>query len=590
MKSAVEQIKNIIRPSELISAKVALKQKGSHFLGLCPFHNEKTPSFTVSDEKGFYHCFGCGAHGDIFSYVMSTQSLSYFEAINDLANLAGIALPDKKHVNIEQERQIENYYHIYEAATSYFQKKLKNVDGKEAMQYLETRSITEDLIEKFRIGFAPSTHDELLVILNKNFTKSDIIASKILQLNDRFEYYNLLRNRIIFPIFNIKGRVISFGGRIINKGEPKYINSTENPIFHKGHELYGLNFAKENIKNGPLMLAEGYLDVISMHKHGYQTVVAPLGTAVKDQQIALLWKYCNEPLICMDDDLAGTNASVKIAHNALPHITSEKSLRFIKLKGGKDPDEIIKKHGYGYFANLISSAVSLSDYLFEHVQSLGSYNTPEQILNFKNKLLEICDKIEIKELKKSYEYYLTGKYYELFKYNKVQAGKKGSKKAKYAASEINLFLEADNKDIICAIIYLLLDKDKLLEHVEIIDNLSKLEIQEYKLNELRNLLIDSVTNKNHNANWLDDLRVDFSSLNKYNPIHVAAYNYENIDNVDFTRSYINRLFEIISLKSICEQLDHLVERLNTYPSEELFQKLINLKKYEEDLKTKLGII
>lgn len=582
MKSAIEQIKNIIKPSSVIARKVGLKLRGVEHTGLCPFHNEKSPSFTVSDEKGFYHCFGCGAHGDIFTFLMKTQNLEYFEALTQLANEAGVSLPQKDGRDVVAERKIEVCYQIYEVATTYFASKLTSFEGKLALEYLYNRGLDNDLIKQFRLGFAPQNHLELLQLLHKSFSQEEIINSKILQQNDNKEFYNLLRNRIIFPIFNTKGKVISFGGRIINQGEPKYINSSENPIFHKGSELYGLNFARPNLKDDSLILVEGYIDVIALFKNGFKTAVAPLGTAVKEAQIDLLWKYCNEPLICMDADAAGKGATVRLAYNALPNVKSNQTLRFIQLHGGKDPDEIIKNNGVSYFERLKGSALSLADFIFDHEKNLKPIKTPEQILDLKNRLLEASKRIKATDLQKNYQYYLLGEYFKLFK------NEKKKKKVPQAIPEaLTDYQSAESDKLIYTILMVVLENMHLISDNQILNQLGKLEIKDTNLDALRNKVIDLAESGAVSSNQLSDLKVDFLSTSKYNQKHMT---YEACNDIEIASTYIDRLFKIVSLKDISEQLEYLMEQLNKSPSDELFQKFINLKNYEENLKTQLGIV
>lgn len=583
MKSTIEQIKNIIKPSTIVSRKVGLKLRGLEHTGLCPFHNEKSPSFTVSDEKGFYHCFGCGAHGDIFTFVMKTQNLEYYEALTQLANEAGVILPKKGGNDFITDRKIEVCFQIYEVATTYFANKLTSFEGKPALDYLTKRGINAEIIQQFRLGFAPHSHNELLQLLQKNFSREEILNSKILQQNENKEFYNLLRNRIIFPIFNIKGKVISFGGRIINTGEPKYLNSTENPIFNKGSELYGLNFVRQHLKDNTLILVEGYIDVIALFKNGFKTAVAPLGTAVKETQIELLWKFCNEPLICMDADNAGKNSMVRLAYNALPNVSSTKSLRFIRLQGGKDPDEVIKNHGVNYFTRLKDSASSLADFLFEHEKNLKPLQTPEQTLDLKNRLIDVSKKIKLSDLQKNYQFYLLGEYYKLFKNDK----KKPVVKADATKEAILNYELADNDSVICSILMLILENNELINYNQILSQLGKLEIKDIGLDTLRNKIIDLTENGLSSSSAFLDLKVDFLSTSKYNRIYMT---HEACNDVEIASTYIDRLFKIISLKDINEQLEYLMEQLNISPSDELFQKFINLKNYEENLKTQLGIV
>jgi DNA primase len=364
-----EKLRCVILISEVIGKKVKLKSRGNEYSGLCPFHNEKTPSFTVNNQKGFYHCFGCQAHGDIISFVMKIDNLDYKEAVLKLAADFGIAVPVISGPAIDQgaENQLERDYLILEKICQFFEKNLYGQQGLEARNYLKKRHINSATAQKFRLGFALNSYEALTRFLkSENFAIAEILRTGVTGQNESKTIYDKFRNRIIFPITDKKNRVIAFGGRAIDETMPKYLNSAETAFFKKNQTLYNISFARKAIfSKGFAIIVEGYIDVITLFKNNIENVVAGLGTACGTQHLKELFYLTDKIVICLDGDAAGINAARRIAEISLPLINSKKSLFFANLPYQMDPDDFIKEFGVAEIARTFANAAPLSASLFE---------------------------------------------------------------------------------------------------------------------------------------------------------------------------------------------------------------------------------
>lgn len=381
----LDELKNRTSLAEVVGKRVKLTKKGHEYSGLCPFHNEKTPSFTLNEDKGFYHCFGCQAHGSAFDFVMETEGLGFREAVEKLAFEAGMELPDETPEQRERDRKKQTLYDVTEAAAAYFEKMLTMPEGRGALDYLTSRGLTKATLRTFRIGFAPDTRGSLkTALLRQNITEEQMISAGLLikPTEDRgrgMESYDRFRGRVMFPIADRRGRVIAFGGRIIGQGEPKYLNSPETPLFHKGRELYNLNQAGPAARKADtILVTEGYMDVIALHQAGFPHAVAPLGTAVTEDQIRLMWKIVPEPVLCFDGDRAGQAAAGKTAARALPLLKPGIGIRFATLPEGEDPDSLIKNKGTGAMDQVLEAAIPLSESLWRMETGGKMPSTPEE--------------------------------------------------------------------------------------------------------------------------------------------------------------------------------------------------------------------
>lgn len=400
----LDELRDRIAISSIVGKKVKLTKKGKEYLGLCPFHHEKTPSFTVNDEKGFYHCFGCGAHGDIIRFLTDGEKMPFLEAVEHLAHMAGLPMPQMSPAHIEMENKQRTLIEIMEEACQFFQKRLLGKDGEKARNYLQTRGITPEVAKEFRLGYAPSGSGLLAYITEKNISLKECISLGLIVDNKtRKMKHDYFYDRVMFPILDKRKRVIAFGGRLMEKGEPKYLNSPETDLFHKGEQLYALPNALEMIrKTNQAILVEGYMDVIALHSAGFTNAVAPLGTAFTESQLRLLWQECDEPIICFDGDKAGRTASGRALLRALPILTPGKSLQFVFLPDTFDPDDMIRKKSPEAFQNAISGAKSFSYALWNMLLENRSIDTPERKAKLEKDALEAVSKIQNASIRSYY--------------------------------------------------------------------------------------------------------------------------------------------------------------------------------------------
>ena len=379
---------------EVISQYVPLKQKGYTNYGLCPFHNEKTAYFSVNSEKQFYYCFGCGAAGNVFSFLMEMENMDFPEAMKKLAERAHITLPEPERSAqvIAAEQTKQRLFDIHKAAGRFFYECLQEEQGKSARAYLTKRQMDPRIARKFGIGYSPDSYDALFKHLKeKGFTVSDILKSGlVLENKDGKGYHDRFRGRLMFPIFDVQGRVVGFGGRILAKGEPKYLNSPETILFSKSRNLYGLNFAKA-AKKRELILVEGYMDMLSIYQAGFHNVVASLGTAFNQEHARTLKRFADDVILLYDSDEAGTNAALR----AIPVLVKNGfRVKVTQVPDGKDPDEFIKAKGAAEFSKLLINAVHYISFEIACIQRKYNLKNPEHRVRFATEAAETLAKLD----------------------------------------------------------------------------------------------------------------------------------------------------------------------------------------------------
>lgn len=350
---------------DVIASRVPIKKRGANHLGICPFHQEKSPSFTVSQPKQFYHCFGCGKHGNAFGFLMDYEQMGFVEVVEELAKTLSLEVPFEGGTEGPKEN-FDDLYKLMQAAQSLFEKNLRtHKDKAEAINYLQKRGLTGISAKHFGLGFAPEAWDLMQQHLKKiSKDESLLLKTGLLIKHEEGRLYDRFRNRIMFPIHDARGRVIGFGGRIIDKGDPKYLNSPETPIFHKGRTLYGLYEAKQTLKQLPqIIIVEGYMDVVMLAQAGISYAVATLGTATTEDHIRLLLKESKELIFCFDGDRAGRDAAWRALKVCLPFMSGSCNMRFLFLPDGEDPDSLVQKEGKEKFEQRISKATSLGEFL-----------------------------------------------------------------------------------------------------------------------------------------------------------------------------------------------------------------------------------
>jgi len=384
---------------EIIGRYVRLIKRGREFTGLCPFHQEKSPSFTISEEKGFYHCFGCNQNGNTVDFMMAIEGLDFSQAIQRLSDLTGLPAPlraDRKSTQAEKSLQQAN-----EAASRWFQESLAAEGGAEARAYLQRRGLEPELIKRFGIGYAPPSRDSLRrALLGQGFAENDLVRAGLLIRPDEGGCYDRFRYRVIFPIQDARGRVVAFGGRALGDARAKYLNSPETELFHKGDLLYGLPLARPAARStGSIIVAEGYMDVIALARAGFEHAVAPLGTAVTEAQLSLLWQIAAEPIVCLDGDEAGLRAGHRLIERALPKLTPGKSLRFALLTEGHDPDDLLRIGGRDKLDQILNQAMPLLDFLWQSETRKKALDTPERQAALRQRLAELSKSIEHPEVR-----------------------------------------------------------------------------------------------------------------------------------------------------------------------------------------------
>ncbi len=376
---SLEEFKARLPLIEIVARHVRLTRRGREHLGLCPFHQEKTPSFTVSETKGFYHCFGCGQHGNAIDFVMALEGLDFGQAIARLAELTG--LPAPRRTGSGEAPVDRTLYAVNEAAARWLAGRLDSPQGAEAAAYLAKRGLDRATILRFGLGYAPGDRTALKRALQAEGYGEPcaIEAGLLVQPEDGGPSFDRFRHRVMFPIHDRRGRIVGFGGRALGEARAKYLNTPDTPLFHKGELLYGLALARPAVRErGTVIVAEGYMDVIALAQAGFANAVAPLGTAITEAQLALLWQLADEPVVCLDGDEAGLRAAHRLIERALPVLSAGKSLRFALLPPGQDPDSLLRRRGRGFVAKVIEEAIPLHELLWSRETATRSLHVPQQ--------------------------------------------------------------------------------------------------------------------------------------------------------------------------------------------------------------------
>lgn len=391
-ESFINELLNRVDVVDIIDKRVPLKKAGANFVACCPFHQEKTPSFSVSPSKQFYHCFGCGAHGSAISFLIDHDGLNFIDAIHELAKVVGLKVPNQ--VDEKPEKKKENI--VLEdsliLAKKYYQARLKA--SPEAIKYLKSRGLTGEIAKQFSIGFAPGGWNNLNEVF-KDYDNDVLIKSGLINKNEKGKRYDRFRNRIMFPIYNAKGQLVGFGGRVIDeKDSPKYYNSPETSLFQKSYELYGLLAARKSIRDkGYVLVVEGYMDVVSLAQHGISNAVATLGTATTSFHIQKLIRYTSEIIFCFDGDEAGKSAAWRAMQNSLASVTDEVQLKFLFLSDQHDPDSYVRENSKEKFEKLAKDATPLSEYVVHYLTKKNDLTSQEDRVKFLNSVEPILNNI-----------------------------------------------------------------------------------------------------------------------------------------------------------------------------------------------------
>ena len=511
----IDEIRNKNDIVDVISQYVTLKRSGRNFFGLCPFHKEKSPSFSVSPDKQIFHCFGCGVGGNVFHFLQKIENISFLEALESLANQAGINLPTLDNaVDDKLIRLKSKVYKINEIAANFYHERLYKPESKQAQDYIKKRRLDNKTLKNFLIGYSGNFNELYMELKRQGFTEEEILASCLVNKNENGKYIDRFRRRLMFPIQDTRNRIIAFGGRVLDDSKPKYINSPENIVYHKGRHLFGLNIAKkEEIKK--IIIVEGYMDAISLHQRGIHNAVASLGTALTEQQGRLLRKSSEQIIIGYDADGAGQAATLR-GLEILQNLGCD--IRILQIYGAKDPDEFVTKYGPERFQKCVDNAISLVEYKIKMLkQKLNLENTNDKI-KFLNEIAKVLAKVtnnierEVYIEKISSDYHISKEaiYSEI---NKLLYKKKDNLKTIETASRV-VIKKKEDEEIDEAVrkresllIYLLLqypNQSYLKISNEISPNELKIEINKKILSKLYEELQKGNSNTNNATDWFSD--------------------------------------------------------------------------------------
>ena len=461
-KEYLNEIKLRLKVSQVIGKTVQLKKRGKEFIGLSPFKNEKTPSFTVNDEKEFYHCFSTGEHGNIFDFLMKTKSIGFGEAVKTLAAEAGMQPYRFSNFDKKKELRFQTYKNIFKDYANYFNKNLFNSNNKNAIDYLIKRGLEKDIIEEFKLGYVPWNNNFYEQLL-KNYSEEDINLTGLYYKSDKTgKFIDRFNSRIIFPINNITGETIAFGGRIIRDGKlAKYINSPETEFYKKGSMIFNLDKAK-NLRSDTddVLIVEGYMDVVSVYASGIKNVISNSGTALSERQINLIWKFFNNPIICLDGDESGQTAALRIAEKLFPLINEKNKIFFSILPNGTDPDDYIKQKGKDGLIHLLKEKEIIQSFLWNYHLNKIDQSNPFEISKFEKAIKKLSYSIQDETLKK---YFLEDFLQKIKELTPIQSSKQNN----------NYFKFKKKKD------YKILNETKILHQKS--KNLSKIQITEFSI-------------------------------------------------------------------------------------------------------------
>ena len=582
-KEYLEEIKLRLKVSQVVGKYVQLKKRGKEYIGLSPFKNEKTPSFTVNDEKGFYHCFSTGEHGNIFDFLMKTKSFKFGEAVRALAIDAGMEIYKFTQFDKKKEERFLKYKNIYKSFEDYFHEQLFVNLNKDSLNYLLKRKISLDVIKKFKIGFVPKNNN-FFEILKKTFSEDEIKLSGLFYLIESSNnYINRFNSRIIFPIKNLSGDTIAFGGRVIqNTKLAKYINSPETEFYKKGRQLFNINNAKdERIKENEVIIVEGYADVLSLYSNGIKNVISNSGTALTELQIKLIWKFFSNPIICLDGDESGQLAALRIAERLFSTITENNKIYFTILENGKDPDDIVKERGKEGFLKLLENKVVIQKFLWNKYIEKININNPYEVAKFEKSIRRLCNQIQDKTLKK---YILEDYLIKISKLtphvnlnNKFKFSKKQNFKVLNETKKIHMQKKSFSRlDLLeMSILFIMLNyknvaKSKIKKLIE--TNFETIENNNLKLN-LINLYGSNNTNKELKNSILEDNKNLIEKINKNINLQIILdnKNYQQIESV--LEDLIND-FDALKNK---EKIESLEKKLINNMEEGAYAELIELK-------------
>ena len=520
-KEYLDEIKLRLKVSQVVGKSVQLKKKGKEFIGLSPFKNEKSPSFTINDEKEFYHCFSSGEHGNIFDFLMKTKSLGFGEAVRILAAEAGMQPYRFSNFDQKKDLRFQNYKNVFKDYSNYFHQQLFQEKNKEALDYLLKRGLNKNIIEEFQLGYVQWKNDFYDQLL-KRYTEEEINLTGLYYKNDKSgKYVDRFNSRIIFPVNNITGDTVAFGGRIIRDGKlAKYINSPETEFYKKGNMIFNLDKAKNSrADTDEVLIVEGYMDVVSVYSSGIKNVIANSGTALTERQINLIWKFFTNPIICLDGDESGQKAALRIAEKLFPLINEKNRIYFSVMSEGKDPDDYIKQNGKEGLENLIKEKQIIQSYIWNYHLSNIDQNNPFEISKFEKEIKKLSYSIQDETLKK---YVLEDFLEKIKKLTPIQSSRRNYKYSKFINNKDNQILKETK---------LLHQKRKDLSKTQIIEfsilfiilnyfdigskkleELSEIRFLSEKNENLKNIIITMLTSGNDRDSVIERINTEYKKL------------------------------------------------------------------------------
>ena len=582
-KEYLDEIKLRLKVSQVVGKSVQLKKRGKEFVGLSPFKNEKSPSFTVSDEKEFYHCFSTGEHGNIFDFLMKTKSLGFGEAVKELAAEAGMPQYKFSTMDTEKEKRFNTYKNIFRNYSDFFNQQLFKPENSQALSYLEKRGLNQSIIKEFNLGYVPWQNHFYEKLLTK-FSEAEINLSGLYYKNEKTnKFVDRFNSRIIFPINNLTNDTIAFGGRIIKESQlAKYINSPETEFYKKGRTVFNLDKAKAlRSETNEAIIVEGYMDVVSLYAAGIKNTISNSGTALTDTQIELIWKFFSNPIICLDGDQSGQNAALRIAEKLLPLINENNKVYFSIMPKGEDPDDFIKKNGKDKFSELLKSKKIIQSYIWDVYLSQVNTNNPFEISKFEKKIKSLCYAIKDETLKK---YILEDFLSKLKGLTPIQNFKKVFtpylrknfnvlNETKQLYKEKSKFSKAEIKEQ--SILYI------LLNHVDAaksrLEDLIKIEFTVELNNELKKEITSQLTI--NDASTEDKFKINKKFRSLMNEIEKNT-NFKNIllkKNADEREEILKDLIEELKEMNHLKQIEYLENKVAKNLDETSYSELIKLK-------------
>ena len=582
-KEYLDEIKLRLKVSQVVSKSVQLKKRGKEFVGLSPFKNEKSPSFTVSDEKEFYHCFSTGEHGNIFDFLMKTKSLGFGEAVKALAAEAGMPQYKFSTMDTEKEKRFNTYKKIFKEYLNFFHQQLFKSENNQALSYLKKRGLNQNIIKEFNLGYVPWQNNFYEKLLTK-FSEAEIILTGLYYKNEKTnKFIDRFNSRIIFPINNLTSETIAFGGRIIRESQlAKYINSPETEFYKKGRTVFNLDKAKAlRSETNEAVIVEGYMDVVSLYAAGVKNTISNSGTALTDIQIELIWKFFSSPIICLDGDQSGQSAALRIAEKLLPLINENNKIYFSIMPKGEDPDDFIKKNGKDKFNDFLKSKKIIQSYIWDsHLLEVNA-NNPFEISKFEKNIKSLCNRIKDEVLKK---YILEDFLEKLKKLTPIQNYKKSFipyaktnfkvlNETKQLHKEKNHFSKAEIKER--SILYILLNHLSSVKNK--LEELSEIDFTNEQNKNLKQEIISSFINND----FLDKNKTEIEDKYKalINDIE-KNINLKNIlskkDDIELGETLNDLMVELKEMNHL-KQIEFLENKVAKNLDESSYSELIKLK-------------